>query len=245
MSPKALTFTALSERIDKEAFARDGVLRIPNVFTFTEAKNLKEAALKSYKEKQYKHVQEKSLMCPKIMFWPQGLEDWMYDDRLNFIAQEFLGFNLTQINSQVYFRFPYDGDQFAYHQDLMFRPHEDFMNIEDGYLQTAIMMDDMDENNGGIRFVKGSHKQGDLKLFPRGSEENLRVYSEDRFKGEVIPCKAGDVLIWNLLVVHGSPQNTTTFHRMYFMNGLAKSSCVRSTQYPRYSIDGWTQRKYG
>ncbi len=246
MSPKALSFIDLIEKIDKEAFERDGVIRIPNVFTFTEAKRLREAALNAYKEKQFLHVEEKSLMCPKIMFWPKGLEDWSHDDRLKYIAEHFLGFNITQINSQIYFRFPYDGDQFAYHQDIMFRyPQSDFMNIENNYLQTAIIIDDMDETNGGIRFVKGSHKQGNLNLFKNGNEDGLRIYSEEKFKGEVLPCKAGDVLIWNLLVVHGSPSNETTFPRMYFMNGLAKSSSVKSTQYLRYTIDGWIQRKYG
>lgn len=246
MSPKALTFTALIEKIDKEAFERDGVVRIPSVFTFTEMKNLREAAISAYKNKLYSHVQESGVLYPKIMFWPRGLEDWSHDDRLKYIAEEYLGFNITALNSQVYFRYPNDGDQFAYHQDIMFRhPVSDYYNIEDNYLQTAIMIDDMGEDNGGIRFVKGSHKLGDLNLFPRGSEDGLRVYSEDKFKGEVIPCKAGDVLIWNLLVVHGSPSNTTTFPRMYFMNGLARSASVKSNNFPRYTIDGWAQRKFG
>lgn len=156
------------------------------------------------------------------------------------IARSILGENIVQLNNQIYFRLPGDGDQFGWHQDIAFRvPPDKFNRIETGYLQTAIIIDDMDAENGAIEYVKGSHLWSDLSLVPRdGSENGLRVFDRSKFNGEKITAKSGDVLVWSVMIVHGSEPNQSTRSRMYYMNGLAKSECVNGIEFPWYMRDG-------
>lgn len=157
------------------------------------------------------------------------------------IVQEVLGPNVLQLNNQYYFRLPGDGDEFAWHQDISFRtPPELFDGIETRYLQTAIIVDHMGPSNGGIEFIPGSHKSGDLALVPRdGSERGLREFKRGERKGVIVDAHPGDVLVWSVMAVHGSEPNVSHFPRAYYMNGFASSDAVKDkTRFPWYLREG-------
>jgi hypothetical protein len=65
------------------------------------------------------------------------------------LVKEFIGNDVRQINNQIYFRESGDYDQFAWHQDIMFRePHIFNEDVESDYFQTIIAVDDINEDNG-------------------------------------------------------------------------------------------------
>jgi ectoine hydroxylase-related dioxygenase (phytanoyl-CoA dioxygenase family) len=146
----------------------------------------------------------------------------------------------------MYYRLPGDQDSFAWHQDIMFRaPLTEYPNIveEDGYLQTAIIVDKMNAENGGIEFVLGSHRLGNLGLMHVEDLTDFRSFNrlKNSTKFAHLPTRIfelnpGDLLVWSSQTVHGSQPNTSSLHRMYYMNGFAKSAC--SKPWPHYLMNG-------
>lgn len=217
-------------------YNENGFAIIPDVFEREEINELRKCALHSFKHEDA-HVQYVNNNSPALMFWPIYLRKFRDHPKLLTVVRQVLGTgSLHQLNHQYYFRLPGDGDEFSWHQDICFRaPKENFKNIEEGYLQTAIIVDDMDIENGGIHFIPGSHKSGDLDLVKRGTENGLRNnFDESRYQSCVPNLKSGDVLIWSVMVVHGSGKNNSTRTRSYLMNGYACSECiVNQESYPK------------
>lgn len=222
----------------KASLDRDGVAKIPGFFPKSDINKLRQLAWLSYRNTDANQIQYRNGF-PALLFFPSRLK--YFNLAIKSVVEEILGPNVLQLNDQYYFRMPGDGDQFAWHQDICFRtPKEKFNQIETGYLQTAIIVDPMDDKNGGIEFVLGSHKWGELDLVPRdNTEHGLRKY-DDRFKGTVIHCEPGDLLIWSVMIIHGSKPNESDRYRSYYMNGFAKTECVvdKSLDFPVYLKDG-------
>lgn len=180
---------------------------------------------------------------PALLFWPMDmsfvLKAYSKHEKMVEIVQSFLGNDIRQLNNQVYFRESGDQDEFAWHQDICFRtPESSFDQIESGYLQTIIVVDEIREN-GAIEFIPGSHKWGNLNLIPRdGSEKNLRKFVRGSWSGEKVVASPGDVLLWSVMVVHGSEKNESGRNRMTYMSGFAKGSSVKTEEYPWYLKNG-------
>lgn len=180
---------------------------------------------------------------PSLLFWPKDvsyvLNYYTNHPEMKKIVKFFLGEKVRQVNNQIYFRESGDGDQFAWHQDLAFRtPKEEFYRIETGYLQTVISIDEITEENGAVEFIPGSHRKGFINgLVPRDdSERGLREFIRGDYQGVKLCAKPGDVLLWDILVIHGSEQNTSSGNRMTYMNGFAKESAVlNKKKYPSYA----------
>lgn len=230
---------------EKQDYEKNGWALFQGVFAKKEMHLLRGLAWKALHLASPSDVQWKNETHPALLFSPKGLEPFSKDPRMQKIAKAFLGPDIRQLNNQFYYRLPGDGDTFAWHQDICFRtPKEDFVGVEEGYLQTAIIVDDWTQDNSPINFVDGSHKQGDLGLVPRDdSESGLRGSLSDEAFDETIPkAKSGDVLVWSVMVVHGSDKNRSDQSRMYYMNGLAKADCVKTDRFPWYMRDGELQK---
>jgi ectoine hydroxylase-related dioxygenase (phytanoyl-CoA dioxygenase family) len=244
-----------------ETYRRDGVALIKGVFTRQETNALRSAAymaltqLGEIRKRGYRHaaletVSHGNTESPALLFWPclvsERLDAFRTDRRLSGIVAEVLGPDVKQLNNQLYYRLPGDGDTFAWHQDIMFRtPRDDYPGIveRDAYLQTAILVDPMHKRNGAVEFVLGSHKLGDLGLIEDGKFRELRGF--DRTKNaarfadlstRIFDADAGDLMIWSSLTVHGSEANDSDQHRMYYMNGFASAAC--SKPWPDYLKQG-------
>ena len=94
----------------------------------------------------------------------------------------------------------------GWHQDHAFDPH-----TNDSIVVALVMLDDTDVANGCLQVVPGSHR------------EKLTHYQGEKFTGEIpatmipaiergavpVPGRAGDVLLIDTWMVHGSPANRT------------------------------------
>jgi ectoine hydroxylase-related dioxygenase (phytanoyl-CoA dioxygenase family) len=224
-----------------ERYRRDGAALIEAVFTAQEVDGLRAAAFMALTELAqiraagYRHnaletVKYNGNEAPALLFWPslanRKLDAFRTDRRLRAIVSELLGPDIKQLNNQLYYRLPGDGDSFAWHQDIMFRaPLDEYPGIveNDAYLQTAIVVDAMNPENGGVEFVLGSHRLGDLGLVDVGSRA-LRGFDRTRnaaafaeLPTRIFEAEPGDVLIWSSLTVHGSEPNRSDQHRMYYV----------------------------
>lgn len=226
----------------KAIYERDGVAVIPGLFSLDEVAKIRASAMMALTQLPSKqNLQRRAvdgIEFPALLFWPADWSTYLNqircDERIATVVRGILGEDVKQLNNQVYFRLPGDQDEFAWHQDISFRtPPEDFNQIETGYLQTLVVVDEMDETNGAVEYIPGSHKEGNLDLIHRdGREVGLRLFERDGKKGVKYCAKPGDFMMWSVMIVHGSERNETQDKpRMTYMNGFAKASASRFFPY--------------
>jgi ectoine hydroxylase-related dioxygenase (phytanoyl-CoA dioxygenase family) len=225
----------------KIEYAEKGVIVLPNIFTHQECDEIKRQAYlvkdEEIKRKGYPHnPSEQAYNKRSLIFFPAICNEYLnkirIDSRLQNIVKDFIGDNVRQINNQIYFRESGDYDQFAWHQDVMFREEGIFKDdVKEDYFQTIIAIDDIHLDNGAIEFVEGSHKGNIIK-----QPKNLRVFERGDIKGKKYIANKGSVLIWSVMIIHGSEPNQSNSDRMTYMNGFCRTKS--SNKYPHYLIDG-------
>lgn len=233
--------------IHRKELAENGITVIPDVFTRGQMERLKEAAYSLTTDQLtkagYPHQPfEYSDGRRALVFFPALANDYINqvrkDPRLVEIVRYFCGPNVKQVNNQIYYREAGDNDQFAWHQDIVFRePRKRFPAIEYTYLQTILCVDDMTEDNGAIEFINGSHLDGEKEITSSSAvTKMLRKFKRMGLKGEKYTATAGSVVLWGCLTVHGSEANISKSDRMTYMNGFAPAAnCL---DYPWYLKDG-------
>jgi len=225
----------------KEIYETKGIVVIPNVFSVEECNEIKSQAYKVKDEEiiaaGYPHKpSEIAYNKRSLIFFPALCNPYLnkirIDDRMYTLAKEFIGNDIRQINNQVYFRESGDYDQFAWHQDIMFREPNIFNeDVESDYFQTIIAVDDITEENGAIEFIEGSHINS--SIIP---PSNLRVFERGNLKGKKYTATKGSVLIWSVLIIHGSEPNKSNNDRMTYMNGFCRAKAAN--KYPYYMKNG-------
>ena len=225
----------------KKEYEENGIIVIPSVFSASECDQIKNSAYSvtddQIKAVGYPHVpSEQAYNRKSLIFFPALAHSYLNEIRISKpmteLVREFIGDDVRQINNQIYFRERGDLDQFAWHQDVMFRENHIFgSDVVDDYFQTIIAVDDITEENGAIEFIEGSHKT--MRIDP---PKNLRKFERGDLKGTKYTAKKGDVLIWSVMIVHGSERNNSESSRMTYMNGFCRTKAARS--YPHYMIRG-------
>jgi ectoine hydroxylase-related dioxygenase (phytanoyl-CoA dioxygenase family) len=225
----------------RKEFLEKGIIVIPSVFSSSECDEIKTQAYSVQDDDIVKagyphNPSEKMYNKKSLIFFPSLCNDYLNSIRISKpmteLVREFIGDDVRQINNQIYFRERGDLDQFAWHQDIMFRESHIFGNdVVDDYFQTIIAVDDITEENGAIEFIEGSHKTMRID-----SPRNLRRFERGDLKGTKYTAKKGDVLIWSVMIVHGSETNNSDSSRMTYMNGFCRTKAART--YPHYMIKG-------
>lgn len=142
--------------------------------------------------------------------------------RLLAIAAQLLGTRrVQQLINQAHFKRPGDQVSFPWHQDSVHRrygtPLWNDVNGRGSFVEIATAVDAVHADNGPLRFIPGSHRQGHIT--PAGA----RTVPEDLFDPAqaVTPELApGDAAIFGPYVIHGSGPNTSTTARRMFLNGF-------------------------
>ncbi len=83
---------------------------------------------------------------------------------------------------------------------------------------------DVNEKNGAMQVVEGSHRYSDALRSPSLVNPFLDVQTEVRKDLESIAMKAGDALIFSQALLHASPQNKSSNQRLVVTYGLIPSS---------------------
>lgn len=225
----------------KKLYEELGVIVIPSVFSSAECQEIKKQAY-SVKDEDitnagYPNVASETKYNKKsLIFFPALCNEYLnsirIDSRMVELVRDFVGDDVRQINNQIYFREKGDLDEFAWHQDTIFRePHIFSDDVDSDYFQTIIAVDDITEENGAIEFIEGSHKTIQLP-----KPVDLRAFERRDLKGKKYTAKKGDVLIWSVRIIHGSEKNTSSSDRMTYMNGFCRTKAAKT--YPHYLIGG-------
>ena len=131
---------------------------------------------------------------------------------------------------------PEFGTPFPLHQDYPFYPHSDGR-----YVLALVHIDDADEDNGCIKFLPGSHKNGPLPHRSENHEDGRPHLPPDDYpftKAVSCPAEAGDVVLFSIHAVHGSALNRTKHWRRLIRIGYRnpRNTQLRGQAYRR---PGW------
>jgi hypothetical protein len=140
--------------------------------------------------------------------WAKGIQH----PRLLAAMQGLLGPDVEFHHSTMHVKPPETGHPFPMHQDWAFYPHSDGR-----YVDVLVHLDDTFHDNGEIRFLKGSHKQGYLPHITQTPEGPCTPHlPTTQYKLEdtvAVPAKAGDLVVFNINTIHGSYVNVTKHPR--------------------------------
>jgi phytanoyl-CoA hydroxylase len=152
-------------------------------------------------------------------------------------------------HSTMHVKPPERGAPFPMHQDHPFYPHQD-----DRYVDVLVHLDDTGPDNGEIRFLPGSHRQGPLVHVTAGSDGTPCTPhfppSEYRLEDTVpVPARRGDVVCFNINTIHGSYLNRTAsprrLVRMGFRHPANRQLSGQSMGRPGVMVRGVRERRAG
>lgn len=136
--------------------------------------------------------------CHDVQFESAVITRLLTDPRFTRAAQALIGPNVQLHHTKMFIKPPEKGSPFPMHQDYHYFPHT--MNT---MTAAIIHFDDAPIEKGCLRVVPGSHKLGPLE--PVGADRHLSGYAiEDAVP---MPAKAGDVIFFNYMLIHGSGLN--------------------------------------
>jgi phytanoyl-CoA hydroxylase len=141
------------------------------------------------------------MCCHNVQFHSGLFARLVTDPRLVDRAASILGPNVQLHHTKLFIKPPECGAPFPMHQDHPFISHERHTLIA-----AILHLDDAPQEKGCVRVVPGSHKQGPL---PHLSEGGWHLPTDQYPVSEAtpLPAKAGDVLFFSYLTIHGSGVN--------------------------------------
>jgi phytanoyl-CoA hydroxylase len=144
----------------------------------------------------------KILHCHNIQFYSAAFTRLICDERLTGRVADLIGSPNVQLHhTKMFIKPPEKGSPFPLHQDYPFFPHE-----RQSMIAAIFHFDDAPVEKGCICVVPGSHRLGPLEHQPQGS---WHLPFEQYPLESAVPCpaKAGDVLFFSYLTIHGSGLN--------------------------------------
>ncbi len=146
-------------------------------------------------------------------------KEYMRSDALLNLIRPLLGPDIRMNNSKLNTKAAQGGAPVEWHQDWAFYPH-----TNDDLLAVGVMLSDINEEDGPLQMIPGSHKEPVLSHFNNG------VFcgainpddSEARLNDAVsITGKAGSVSLHHVRTTHGSAPNNGTDPRLLLLYELA------------------------
>ena len=203
-----------------EVYERDGIVQVPGLFTKPEVGQIRTIFMDQVAKDHSLAIDDGVPVDDPLARFPRFVHphrrgdieagrlslELMLDSRILDVVTELIGPALGA-QSMFYFKPPTARGQ-AMHQDNTFlRAHPETC------LAAWIAIDDVDEENGGLAVVPGSHRVELACPEPADLTESFtdaEVAIPDGLRKVQTRMQAGDVLFFHGSVVHGSRPNTST-----------------------------------
>jgi ectoine hydroxylase len=213
----------------RETFANDGLLVIPNAFSADEVATICGRLPRLFDERTPENFRERTTDVVRTAMGLH-LRDELFaqlvrDPRLVRPAQQLLGVaDLYVQQVKVNAKAAFTGEQWQWHYDFATPHHEDGVP-EPLALNLHIFLDEVTEFNGPLMFIPGSHRNGPAPTaldtittsYPLWTVAPEVVAPLVQRRGIVCPKGApGTMLIFGDAMVHGSPSNMSPWERRIF-----------------------------
>jgi ectoine hydroxylase len=228
-------------------FDHDGYLFFPSLFTPQEIAVLNQEVPRLYAQRRPENVREKDSEAVRTNFAAH-----LYSEPFAKLARHPRMIDpVVQIfNEPVYMhqfkingKMAFDGDVWQWHQDYGTWMNDDLMP-EARAMNVAIFLDEVNEFNGPLMFIPGSHKQGALPAghdtsttsYPLWTIDNDAIRQLVDKRGIVAPKgPAGSMIIFHGCLVHASTSNLSPWNRVsVYLSLCAVSNHIRRFKRPEY-----------
>ena len=233
-------------------FERDGYLFFPGHFSPEEAKALTDAVPDLYSKRAAFNVREKGSDAVRTNFAAHLISEpfarLARHPRMVEPVMDLFGEEVYMHQFKINGKMAFEGDVWQWHQDYGTWLNDDLMPTERA-MNVAIFLDDVNEHNGPLMFIPGSHRKGvvdakhDLTTtsYPLWTVDNdlirqLVDRAGGRHGGIVSPKgPAGSMILFHSCLVHASGSNLSPFNRVaVYLSLCAVSNHIRRHKRPEY-----------
>ena len=230
-----------------EQFDRDGYLFFPSHFTPEEIKTLSDEVPKLYAQDRPENIREKGKTSVRTNFaahmYSEPFAKLGRHPRMIGPVEQMFGEKLYMHQFKINGKIAFDGDIWQWHQDYGTWLNDDQMP-DARAMNVAIFLDEVNEFNGPLMFIPGSHKMGALDAghdtsttsYPLWtiSNDNIRSLVD---KGGIVAPKgpAGSMIMFSGCLVHASSPNLSPWNRVsVYLSLCAVSNHIRRFKRPGY-----------
>jgi ectoine hydroxylase len=230
-----------------EQFDRDGYLFFPSLFTPQEIGVLTGEVPALYAQRRPENVREKTGDVVRTNFaahmYSAPFARLARHPRMVEPVKQIFGEDLYMHQFKINGKAAFDGDVWQWHQDYGTWRNDDQMP-EARAMNVAIFLDEVNEFNGPLMFIPGSHKQGVLDAqhdtsttsYPLWVITNEVIRKLVKHGGIVAPKgPAGSMILFHGCLVHASTSNLSPWNRVsVYLSLCAVSNHIRRFKRPGY-----------
>ena len=233
-------------------FERDGYLFFPSLFSPDEVKVLTDAVPALYARREAYNVREKGSDAVRTNFaahlCSEPFAKLARHPRMVEPVQQIFGDALYMHQFKINGKMAFEGDVWQWHQDYGTWKNDDLMP-EPRAMNVAIFLDDVNEFNGPLMFIPGSHKLGvveakhDLSTtsYPLWTVDNALIAQLVRRAGDkqggIVSPKgpAGSMILFHGCLLHASTSNLSPWNRVsVYLSLCAVTNHIRRFKRPEY-----------
>ena len=228
-------------------FERDGYLFFPSLFTPAEIKVLTDEVPGLYAQRRPENVRERTGDVVRTNFaahlYSTPFAKLARHPRMVEPIEQIFGEKLHMHQFKINGKMAFDGDVWQWHQDYGTWLNDDMMPTERA-MNVAIFLDAVNEFNGPLMFIPGSHKLGVLDAAHDTGTTSYPLWTLDHDtirrlveKGGIVAPKgpAGSMILFHGCLVHASTSNLSPWNRVsVYLSLCAVSNHIRRFKRPGY-----------
>jgi len=228
-------------------FEHNGYLFFPGLFSRQEMDVLCAEVPAIYVEHRPEIVREKGSDAVRTSFaahtYNPAFAKLARHPRLIEPAMQILGEDVYMHQFKINGKQAFDGDVWQWHQDYGTWQADDDMPAPRA-MNVAVYLDDVNEFNGPLYYIPGSHKVGKLDAAHDTSTTSYPLWTIDKqtiarlvASGGIVAPKgaSGSMLMFHCNLVHGSPSNMSPWNRVIvYLSLCAVSNHIRRFKRPEY-----------
>ena len=235
-----------------EEFDRNGFLFFPSLFSPDEIGTLTAAVPELYSRREAYNVREKGSDAVRTNFAAHLVSEpfarLARHPRMVQPVMDLFGEQVYMHQFKINGKMAFEGDVWQWHQDYGTWLNDDMMPTERA-MNVAIFLDDVNEFNGPLMFIPGSHKKGVVEARHDTSTTSYPLWtvSHDLIAelvergggkdGGIVSPKgpAGSMILFHSCLLHASTSNLSPWNRVsVYLSLCAVSNHIRRFKRPEY-----------
>jgi ectoine hydroxylase len=230
-----------------EQFDRDGYLFFPSLFTPQETSVLRQEVPSLYAQDRPENIREKGKTSVRTNFaahlYSEPFARLARHPRMVEPVKQLLEDEVYMHQFKINGKMAFDGDVWQWHQDYGTWLNDDMMPTPRA-MNVAIFLDEVNEFNGPLQFIPGSHKMGALEAghdttttsYPLWTISNDNIRQLVKQGGIVAPKgPPGSMIMFHSCLVHASNPNLSPWDRIsVYLSLCAVSNHIRRFKRPGY-----------
>lgn len=230
-----------------EQFDKEGYLFFPSLFSAEEMKVLVEEVPGLFAQHRPENVREKDRDAVRTNFaahmYSYPFAKLARHPRMVEPVTDLFGEAVYMHQFKINGKMAFDGDVWQWHQDYGTWKNDDLMP-EARAMNVAIFLDEVNEFNGPLMFIPGSHKLGviDAQHDLTTTSYPLWTINHDTIsrlveRGGIVAPKgpAGSLIMFHSCLVHASTSNLSPWNRInVYLSLCAVSNHIRRFRRPEY-----------